>query len=180
LTDVALSLKIGEGYTDQIDPVRKEIAPGIIELSAIPPGEITLWSGSMTAQGGSFVSRAKTINLSGDTELDFSLQGDPANVSGVILSSQFSQVPASASPAPPGQAPPDRPLSDQATPDQAPVIKPPEDSPPDVTITFRSLKTGNTAESYDATVSSDGKFCFAGSTLPAGSYEVEFPPQSGL
>lgn len=45
------------------------------------------------------------------------------------------------------------------------------------TITFRSLKTG---ETYDATISDHGKFSFSGSTLPAGSYEVEFSGQSGL
>src|SRR5215831_19206272 len=44
--DVALSLKIGEGYTDELDPTRKEIAPGLIELSGIPPGEINLTTGS--------------------------------------------------------------------------------------------------------------------------------------
>jgi len=46
-----------------------------------------------------------------------------------------------------------------------------------MTLTLRSLKTG---ESYDAPVSTEGKFSFAGSTLPAGSYEVELPAQSGL
>jgi hypothetical protein len=45
------------------------------------------------------------------------------------------------------------------------------------TLTLRSTKTG---ESYGVTVSSQGKFSFAGSTLPVGSYEVEFPAQTGL
>ena len=168
--DVALALKIGEGYTDQIEPTRKEIAPGIVELSGIPPGgvEISLMTGSvLSAKDGSVVSRAKTLTMSGDGEVDLAPQGDFANVSGVVQSSQFSPAAARSEQAPPEETP-----SEQTSPDQAPR----NDSSNEM-ITFRSLKTG---ETYDATISNRGKFTFAGSTLPAGSYEVEFSGQTGL
>jgi hypothetical protein len=170
--DVALSLKIGEGYTDQLEPTRKEIAPGLIELSGIPPGELNLAAASLQGsilgpQGISYVARTKTLNVSGDTEIDFSSQGDPANVSGVVLSSQFHPAPTNADPAP----------ADQGSAEQAALARAMKAASSNVTITFRSLKTG---ESYDANVSSEGKFSFAGSTLPAGSYELQFPAQSDL
>jgi hypothetical protein len=170
--DVALSIKIGEGYTDQLDPIRKEIAPGFIELSGIPPGEINLTTASirgsmLNPDGFSYAARAKTLNVSGDTELDFSSQGEPANVSGVVMSSQFHPAPANA----------EQSSGDQPSTGRAALIRAIEQASSNVTLTFRSLKTG---ESYDATVSSEGKFSFASSPLPAGSYEVEFPAQSGL
>jgi 5-hydroxyisourate hydrolase-like protein (transthyretin family) len=170
--DLALSLKIGEGYTDVLEPTRAEIAPGLIELSGIPPGEINLAAASLQGwilgpQGISYVARTKTLTVSGDTEVDFSSRGEPANVSGVVLSSQFH--PASTNE---GQAP-----ADQSSPGQAALARAMEAASSNVTITFRSPKTG---ESYDATVSSEGKFSFANSTLSAGSYEAEFPAQSGL
>jgi hypothetical protein len=170
--DVALSLKIGEGYTDELEPTRREIAPGLIELSGIPPGEINLTTGSirgslLNANGFSYAARAKTLNISGDAEVDFSSQGDSTNVSGVVVSSQFHPASANDGPAP----------ADQGSTEQAVLSRAMEPASSNVTITFRSPKTG---ESYDATVSSEGKFSFASSPLPAGSYEVEFPAQSGL
>ena len=169
--DIALALKIGETYTDQIDPNRKQIAPGIIELSGIPPGqfEVNVMTGSivnmMTGQD-SVVSHGRTLNLSGDTELDLSAQGDAA-VSGVVLSSQFS-----AAAVPAVQTSPD-----QVTSEETAMVRALQERVSNGTITFRSLKTG---ESYDATISDHGKFSFAASTLPAGVYEVEFSDQSGL
>jgi len=171
-SDIALTLKIGEGYTDELEPVRKEIAPGLIELSGIPPGEIDVAAASIRgsllgADGFSYASRAKTLNVSGDTEVDFSSAGDSANVSGVVLSSQFHQAPA-ANPEQSGYQPP--------TPRTA-IIQAMDAASSNMTLAFRSLKTG---ETYSATISSEGKFSFAGSGLPAGLYEVEFPAQSGL
>jgi len=170
--DVALTLKIGEGYTDQLDPIRNEIAPGLIELSGIPPGEINLTAASM--QGSilnpdaiSYAARAKTLNVSGDTEVDLSSHGDPASVSGVVLSSQFHPALANA----------EQPSGDQPSTGRAALIRAMEAASSSVTITFRSLKT---SDSYDAAISPEGKFSFTGSPLPVGSYEVEFPVQSGL
>lgn len=155
--DVALALKIGDSYTDQIEPARKQIAPGIVELSGIPPGQIEAFmvTGSMlSGPEDSVVSHGRTLNLSGDTELDFSAQGDAAAVSGVVLSSRFPPPPTTAS---------------QASADQG-------EGSLSMNIVFRSLKTG---ESYDATISDHGKFSFASATLPTGAYEVEFA-QPGL
>ncbi len=170
------SLRIGEGYTDQIQPTSTEIAPGIIELSGIPPGEIDLVASSMTVgPDGGYVSRGKTLNVSGDNDVDLSPQGDVANVSGVVVSNLFSQTPAAAVQAPPGQTTPD-----QGPPDQASPVQGSEEAvfrQFSAVLTFRSLKTG---ESYSTTVSSQGKFSLAGSTLPAGSYEVELRAQSDL
>lgn len=160
--DVALALKIGDSYADQIEPARKQIAPGIVELSGIPPGQVEVFTmnGSMlTGPEDSVVSHGRTLNLSGDTELDLSAQGDAAAVAGVVLSSQFTPPPAAAS---------------QASSDQRPHDV---DEGPSMSISFRSVKTG---ESYDATISDHGKFSFASMTLSAGAYEVEFSGQTGL
>jgi carboxypeptidase family protein len=168
--DIALSIKIGEGFADQTEPTRTEIAPGILEFSGIPPGgvEVSLMTASvLSAKDGSVVSYGKTLAVSGDSEVDLSPQGDFANVSGVVLSPQFSSTPAA-----PAQAPPDQSSSGQASPDQAP-----ENEPSNEMVTFRNLKT---SETYHASISNRGKFSFASSTLPAGSYEVEFSGQSGL
>ncbi len=161
-----LSLHIGD-YTDQIEPVRNEIAPGVIELSKIPSGEVNLVAMSLTSQAGNEVSRSKELRVSGDTDIDLSAPGDSANVSGVVLASQFHPAPTNAEQA----------SADQPSGGRAALIRVIEEASPNVTITFRSIKTG---ESYSATVSSEGKFSFAGSTFPAGSYEVEFPAQTSL
>src|SRR5215472_3547703 len=173
--DVALSLKIGEGYTDELDPIRKEIAPGLIELSGIPPGEINLTTGStrgslLDPDSFSYAARAKTLNVSGNIEVDFSSQGDSANVSGVVLASQFRLAPANAE-----QSRGDQPLVGRAAIIRG--LQEVQEARLNATLSFRSLKTG---ESYDATVSSEGKFSFGGSTIPAGSYEVQFSGQSSL
>lgn len=170
--DIALSLKIGENYTDELDPIRKEIAPGLIELSGIPRGEINMAMASfrgsvLNPDGLDYASRAKTLNVSGDTEVDFSSQGGPANVSGAVLSSQFHPAPANT----------EQPSGDQPSKGRAALIQVMEAASSSVTITFRSLKT---SESYDAAISSEGKFSFTGSPLPAGPYEVEFAAQTGL
>lgn len=170
--DVGVSLKIGDSYTDQLEPDRKEIAPGLIELSGIPPGEINLAAASiqtsaLNPDGFSFESRGKTLNVSGDTEVDLSALGDNANVSGVVLSSQFSPAPAAT----------EQPAANQATPDQAALVRAVQQAFSNVTLTLHSTKTG---ETYDANVSTEGKFSFPAATLPAGSYEVEFPQEAGL
>lgn len=167
--DVSLALKIGNYYTEPIEPTRKEIAPGILEFSGIPPGiELNLITGSVLGdKDGSVVSHDKTFDVSGDADVDLSPQGDFANVSGVVLSSKFSFPPASA----PQTSP------DQTSPDEAALIQAVEGASSNEMITFRSLKTG---ETYGASISSSGKFSFAGSALPSGSFEVEFSGQSQL
>jgi len=170
--DVALSLRIGEGYTDQLEPTRKEIAPGLIELSGIPPGEVRLVGGSIRGPifspvGVTYVFRSKTLNVSGDTDVDFGSLVDPSNVSGVVLSSRFLSATTNAV-----QAAADQPPADQAAP-----ARTTDQGFSNLPLTFRSLKTG---ESYTTTVSSEGKFSFASSPLPVGSYEVEFPVLTGL
>lgn len=161
--DVAVALKIGDSYTDQIEPARKQIAPGVVELSGIPPGQVevyTMTGSILSGPDDSVVSHGRMLNLSSDTELDLSAQGDSAAVTGVVLSSRFAPPAATASQASPDQTAPD--LGEGSL---------------SMSISFRSPKTG---ESYDATVSDRGKFSFASSTLPAGAYEVELPGQPGL
>lgn len=102
------------------------------------------------------MSRSKTVTVSGDSEINLAPPGVPANVSGVVVANQFSAT----SPAPPS---PDQPS--------------PEDPPSNLTLSFRSLAS---AETYDAPISNAGKFSFAGSQLPAGSYEVELLSQGDL
>lgn len=154
---VDLTLRIGD-YSEQLQPDRNEVAPGIIELSGIPPGEMNLVATSFSgANGAGYVSRTKTVNVSGDSEVDLAPPGIPVNVSGVVMANQFS---AAASPAP-------------ASPDQPS----PQDLPSNLTLSFRSLATG---ETYDAPISNAGKFSFTGSQLPAGSYEVELLSQGDL
>lgn len=183
--DVALALKIGDSFTDQIEPARKEIAPGIFELSGIPPGqiEVNIMNGPIpTGPEDSIVSHSRTFNLSGDTELDLSDQGESATVSGVVLSSQFSQAAAAPRATPADPATSDHPPGEQtavvqSASDEAAMVHTLEEHASDTSLTLRSVKTG---ESYGATLSSEGKFSFAASTLPAGLYEVEFSGQTGL
>lgn len=155
---VDLTLRIGQDLSEQLQPDRNEVAPGIIELSGIPPGEMNLVATSFSgANGAGYVSRTKTVNVSGDSEVDLAPPGVPVNVSGVVVANQFS---AAASPAP-------------ASPDQPS----PQDLPSNLTLSFRSLATG---ETYDAPISNAGKFSFTGTQLPAGSYEVELLSQGDL
>lgn len=188
IPDVALAVKIGQSYTDQIEPARKQIAPGIVELSGIPPGqvEVNMMTGSivnmMTGQEESLVSHGKSLNVSGDAEIDLSTQGDSAAVSGKVISSQFSQATAAAKQTPPdpaasGDPARERTAVDQATSEEAEMMQALRERVSDATLTFRSVQTG---ESYSATVSGQGKFSFAASALPVGSYEVEFSEQTGL
>lgn len=182
--DVALALKIGDGFTDQIEPARKEIAPGIFELSGIPPGqlEVILMNGAMlTDREDSFVSHDRTLSVSADSELDLSSQGDSGTVSGEILSSRFSQAVDAARQTPADPAS-DHPTSEQTAVDQsasgeAAMIQALQERVSNTMLTLRSLKTG---ETYQATISSRAKFTIARSTLPAGSYEVEFSGQPDL
>jgi hypothetical protein len=189
--DVGLALKIGDGFfTDQIEPARKEIAPGIVEFSGIPPGqfEVSLSNGSMlTDRDDSIVSQNRTLSVSADSELDLSSQGDSGIVSGKVLASQFPQAIATAKPAPADpaasdhatreQTAVDQSASGEAAPEEAARIQALQERMSNATLTLRSLKTG---ETYDATISGRGQFTIAGATLPAGSYDVEFSGQSQL
>ena len=184
--DVALALKIGDGYTEQIETDRKETAPGIVELSGIPPGqvEVNLMAGAIFGgQEDSIVAHGEVFNLSGNTEVDLSAPGDSARVAGSVVLKRSSATAAALSAAPAGKVPP-RPAAsnvpDQASPDQRyfdAIVQNAQEGLPNVTLSLHSLKTG---ESYSATVSAQGKFSFAASALPASSYEVEFRPESGL
>ncbi len=156
--DINITLKIGEDFTDQLQPARTEIAPGISELSGIPPGQLELLAtSSINPSEGSYVSRTKTLDVSGDTAVDFSRQTSSASVSGVVLSNLFSSAAASGKSPAPAQSPGEGPL--------------------DFTISFRSQQSG---ESYDTSVSANGAFSFAAGVLPEGSYEVEFLGQPSI
>lgn len=111
-----------------------------------------------------------------------SAQGDAAAVSGKVISSQFSQAIAATKQTPSGPAASGDPARDQtgmdqATSEEAAMIPALQERVSNATLTFRSVKTG---ESYSATISGQGKFSFAASSLPSGSYEVEFSEQTGL
>jgi hypothetical protein len=149
---VYASLRIGDAYTEQLQARSTEIAPGIIELSGLPPGEINLVSTSFLSDQNEqkYVSRSKTLDLTGDTAIDLNPQGAPAKVSGVLQSGQFLAA-ASA--------------DESSPPDQTSV-----QAPSSLSISFRSVASG---ETYDAPVSSKGAFSFSGSLLPAGAYEVD-------
>jgi carboxypeptidase family protein len=149
---VYASLRIGDAYTEQLQARSTDIAPGVIELSGLPPGEINLVSTSFLSDQNEqkYVSRSKTLDLTGDTAIDLNPQGAPAKVSGVVQSGQFLAA-ASA--------------DESSPPDQTSV-----QAPSTLSISFRSVASG---ETYDAPVSSKGAFSFSGSLLPAGAYEVD-------
>ena len=149
---VYASLRIGDAYTEQLQAKSTDIAPGIIELSGLPPGEINLVSTSFLSDQNEqkYVSRARTLDLTGDTAIDLNPQGAPAKVSGVVQAGQFL---AAAS------------TDESSPPDQTSV-----QAPSSLSISFRSVASG---ETYDAPVSSKGAFSFSGSLLPAGAYEVD-------
>ena len=155
---ISASLRIGEDFTDQLQPSRSEIAPGISELSGIPPGQIELLAtSSINPSDSSYVSRAKTLDVSGDTAVDFATRSSTASVSGVVLSNLFSAAPSSGEPPAPAQSSGEGPLG--------------------FTISFRSRQSG---ESYDTSISATGAFSFAAGVLPEGSYEVEFLGQPAI
>ncbi|HYL84072.1 MAG TPA: carboxypeptidase-like regulatory domain-containing protein [Candidatus Angelobacter sp.] len=158
--DVNLSLRIGDDFTDQLQPAFTEIAPGVVELSGIPPGQIQLLATSfINPSKGIYVSRAKTFDISGDTAMDLGTLGSSGPVSGVVQSNLFS---AAAAP----------PSSDQPLPEQPAV-----ELPSNLALSFRSLSSG---DSYDTSVSLKGDFSFAPSVLPEGSYEVGLLGQQAI
>ncbi|HXY26516.1 MAG TPA: carboxypeptidase regulatory-like domain-containing protein [Candidatus Acidoferrum sp.] len=161
-TSVDLALRVGDSTIDQLQPSRTEIAPGLFELSGIPPGEFNLTSSTFSgAADGSYVSRTQSLSLLGDTDVDLHPHGALATVSGVVLFN----APSSAAL---GLVSPARPQPEPADADE--TIS-------NFTLTLRSLKSG---DSYDAAISRNGEFSFAGSTLPPGLYEVEIGAQEGL
>jgi len=161
-TSVDVALRVGDTTLDVLQPNRTEIAPGLFELSGIPPGEINLTSNTFSnALDSSYVSRTQSLSLSGDADVDLNPHGALATVSGTVLfNPTYPAANASISPAPP-------------QPDQSDE----QDSASSLSLTLRSLKSG---ESFDASVSRKGEFTFAGSTLPPGSYEAELSTSPGL
>jgi hypothetical protein len=66
-----------------IQTLRTEISPGLIELSGIPPSDITVSVGG--SQGETEVTRTQSLQLTANAELDLTTDGGLADVSGVIL-----------------------------------------------------------------------------------------------
>jgi Carboxypeptidase regulatory-like domain len=166
--NINVARKIGE-YVEDAAPVRREIAPGLTELSGIPPGEVTITS--ITQQDSGSTTFSQTLDLSGNRELDLTPRGGHSDVSGTVL------LPTT--PSPPATAP----AGAQIVED--PRIQTSSDDPAEgeasisegagqvaTRLQFRSAKTG---ESYAADVSVDGSFSLASASLPPGTYEVSFP-----
>jgi hypothetical protein len=155
---VDLSLRIGDTSIDQLQPTRTEIAPGLFELSGIPPGEFTLSATSFPFPNanGTYVSREQSLSLSGDTDVDLHPHGALATVSGTVLLN-------AASPPVFGEMSPAPTHLDQSNADD-------EGAGIGITVILRSPKSG---DSYEATISQKREFTFVGSLLPPGSYEVE-------
>ncbi|HTT33711.1 MAG TPA: carboxypeptidase-like regulatory domain-containing protein, partial [Methylomirabilota bacterium] len=160
-TSVDLALRVGDSTLDVLQPTRTEIAPGLFELSGIPPGELNLTATSFPIADGTYVSRTQSLSLSGDADVDLNPHGALANVSGTVLFN-------SASPAVPGALSPARP--ETVEPDA-------DDAPGNFSLTLRSPSS---TDSYEAVISRKGEFTFAGSNLPPGSYEAELSNAGGL
>jgi protocatechuate 3,4-dioxygenase beta subunit len=125
-----------------IQTVRTEISPGLLELSGIPPGDVTITvSGS---QGQAESSRTQSLQLSANAELDLTPHGPLVDVTGIVL-------------------------TQQGAPDPQPDVPEQDSSPMSFMLEFRSRKTG---ESFKTNVSHKGEFSLAGSALTPGTYEV--------
>jgi hypothetical protein len=89
--NVGVALDFGEGLLHSIPATSTEISPGLFELSGIPPGQITL-----ALQGSADESlRTQSLQLSVNTDVDFSPHGPLAEVSGVVLMNEAAPDPSS-------------------------------------------------------------------------------------
>jgi Carboxypeptidase regulatory-like domain len=144
-TSIEVSLNVGGDNSNNIPVSRTEISSGLLELSGIPPGEITVTVSG--PQGDDLTTHTQSLQLSASTELDLTPHGPLADVSGVVLTPKEANG------------------TQAVGTDQAPS----SESPPSFMLEFRSSKT---VESYKTPVSNRGEFSFAGSALPPGAYEV--------
>jgi len=141
-TNVEVFANTGGDDPRPIQTLRTEISPGLLELSGIPPGDVTVTvSGS---HGETEVTRTQSLQLAANAELDLTPHGPLVDVSGVVLIQQDS---------------PD-PQTDPAEQDSSPMS---------FLLELRSRKTG---ESFKANISHKGEFSLAGSALTPGTYEV--------
>ncbi|HKV61022.1 MAG TPA: carboxypeptidase regulatory-like domain-containing protein [Candidatus Acidoferrum sp.] len=141
-TNVEVSANTGGDAPHPIFTLRSEISPGLIELSGIPPGDITVSVGG--SKGETEVTRTQSLQLTSNTELDLTSHGALVDVSGVVL-------------------------IQQDAPDPQTDVAEQDSSPMSFMLEFRSRKTG---ESFKTSVSHKGEFSLAGSALTPGTYEV--------
>jgi hypothetical protein len=127
-----------------IQTLRTEISPGLIELSGIPPGDITVTVGG--SQGQIESSRTQSLQLAANAELDLTPHGPLVDVSGTVLT------------------PRDVAAARQESVDQ--------DSQAERTSFMVELHSRKTGESFKTAVSNKGEFSFAASALAPGIYEV--------
>jgi hypothetical protein len=143
-SNIEVAGNTGADAPHPIQTLRTEISPGLIELSGIPPGDITVTIGG--SQGQIESSRAQSLQLAANAELDLTPHGPLVDVSGTVLT------------------PLDVAAAQQESVDQ--------DSPAERTSFMVELHSRKTSESFKTSVSNKGEFSFAASALAPGIYEV--------
>jgi len=92
--DIEVFENTGGDDTRPIQTLRTEISPGLIELSGIPPGDVTVSVGG--SQGETEVTRTQSLQLTTSAELDLTPHGALVDVSGVVLVQQDAPDPQAA------------------------------------------------------------------------------------
>jgi hypothetical protein len=141
-SSVEILANMGGDAPHPIQPLRTEVSPGLIELSGIPPGDITVSVGG--SQGENEVTRTRSLQLTANTELDLTPHGQLVDVSGVVL-------------------------IQRDAPDPQANVAELDSSPMSFMLEFRSRMTG---ESFRTSISLKGEFSLAGSAVTPGTYEV--------
>ena len=153
-TGVDVMLNLGPNESNIIQAASNEIDPGLLELSGIPPGDISVTAD--TSQGGSESGRTQSLHVTANTEVDFTSHGSHVDVSGTVIMTKNSAEMSNAPTGPPVPVPHDK---------------------ASTVLEFRSRKTG---ESFRTSISDTGEFSFAGSPLTPGAYDVSFPQDQSI
>jgi hypothetical protein len=176
--NVEVERRVGE-YSDNPVTSTREIAPGLSELSGIPPGEVTVTATSTFNNNTSVWSQ--TLDLSGNRDIDLSPRGGVSDISGQVLFPSNSSTLQSLKQ---GQQVMEDVHRESSTSVSSNADPSDDDPPPDeqthleqvgdqlpMQIIFHSTKTG---ESFGSYISHNGSFSMVGASIPTGTYDINF------
>jgi carboxypeptidase family protein len=181
---VEVERRVGE-YSDNPVTSIREIAPGLSELSGIPPGEVTVTATSTVNNNTSVWSQM--LDLSGNRDIDLSPHGGASDISGTVLFAANSSTLQSLT----GGLQIMHDVHQESSTSDSSSSDSSDDDPPvaeqngleevgdqlPMQIFFHSAKTG---ESFGSYISRNGSFSMAGASIPAGTYEINFLDLSNL
>jgi len=82
---------VAEGSSVPIPVGFAQVAPGLVEVTGVPPGSIHL--GVNTPHGNEWTRRSQSVQVSGDAEIDATQNGSSVVVSGVLKMEDASPLP---------------------------------------------------------------------------------------